>query len=546
MARGTRRRCRAPPRVEEVVPARLLVSEQVAPSAPTAPYASAAAEQPDAPSERRAALEAQREPERRREPPAGARAARARADSPAPMSRRANSANAAAAGATSPRGRRERPPPLTRERPHRLPPADRRQPRQRPLPTSPAARSTYAAPIVAPAIPYIARALGQLRREMPTAPNTSPRRRTRRRARASGRQRLAEADRPARRAPDGTRRPATTTQRRGEGRVAADRRRADELVAAGLLLGAGVAPDEKHAHQRDDRARTPPTARRPGRRRVLSRAAARHRDERGLPASSPRLRARPRSGRASLTLAARRPASTISASHTSDQPGRAAGRSAQRPVPARLMRRLADEVVAVVAQEQLLKRRRLAGQGADAEARRAPRAPRRGGSCRPRSAPGRPRRRGRARRRARSRPVGAALGLGDDRGAGQVAQLGQRAGLDRTAGADDADPVAQRLDLGEDVARQQHGAPARSRLLDAGLEHRLHQRVEARTSARRGRAARRRRRARRRARPSAGCPSSTRGPSSSGRARSARAAPRGASGPARRAAGRAGRSPRRR
>ena len=51
-----------------------------------------------------------------------------------------------------------------------------------------------------------------------------------------------------------------------------------------------------------------------------------------------------------------------------------------------------------------------------------------------------------------------------DRRPGQVAQLGQRAGLDGAAVADDAHPVAQRLDLGEDVAGQQHGAarPPRS------------------------------------------------------------------------------------
>ena len=54
----------------------------------------------------------------------------------------------------------------------------------------------------------------------------------------------------------------------------------------------------------------------------------------------------------------------------------------------------------------------------------------------------------------------------------------QRPGLLRTAGADDAHPVAQRFDLGEDVARQQHGAAFGLDLADAVLEDGFHQRVE--------------------------------------------------------------------
>ena len=69
--------------------------------------------------------------------------------------------------------------------------------------------------------------------------------------------------------------------------------------------------------------------------------------------------------------------------------------------------------------------------------------------------------------------------LDRDRGAREVAQLGQRAGLDRLARADDRHAVAQLLDLGEDVAREQHRPPRLARLLDAGLEDRLLQRVEA-------------------------------------------------------------------
>ena len=73
---------------------------------------------------------------------------------------------------------------------------------------------------------------------------------------------------------------------------------------------------------------------------------------------------------------------------------------------------------------------------------------------------------------------GLAHGLDRDRGAGQVPEIGERAALDPLAGADDRDAVAQRLDLGEDVAREQHRLPLRVRLLDAGAEDRLLERVE--------------------------------------------------------------------
>ena len=68
----------------------------------------------------------------------------------------------------------------------------------------------------------------------------------------------------------------------------------------------------------------------------------------------------------------------------------------------------ACSVVAVVAQEQLLQRRRLAGQAAHAGRGRAAAARRRARSCRPRSAPGRRRRAGRARRAGPARPSPAA------------------------------------------------------------------------------------------------------------------------------------------
>src|SRR6266536_3504821 len=69
--------------------------------------------------------------------------------------------------------------------------------------------------------------------------------------------------------------------------------------------------------------------------------------------------------------------------------------------------------------------------------------------------------------------------VGRDRGAGEVAHLREGAGVDRTAGADDADPVAERLDLGEDVAGEQSRAPVGAFVPDAVAKHRLHQRVQA-------------------------------------------------------------------
>src|SRR3954453_8283816 len=69
--------------------------------------------------------------------------------------------------------------------------------------------------------------------------------------------------------------------------------------------------------------------------------------------------------------------------------------------------------------------------------------------------------------------------LGLDRRARQVAQLLQRAGFDGLAVADDAHAVAQRLDLGEDVAGEQDGAALLALVLHAPAEDLLHQRVEA-------------------------------------------------------------------
>ena len=81
---------------------------------------------------------------------------------------------------------------------------------------------------------------------------------------------------------------------------------------------------------------------------------------------------------------------------------------------------------------------------------------------------------------------------------------------------------AERLDLAEDVAGEQHRAALAAQLLHARCGRPPPSAGPARTSARRAGAARRRRRARRRGRPSAGCPWSRSGPSWSGRARTAR------------------------
>ena len=58
----------------------------------------------------------------------------------------------------------------------------------------------------------------------------------------------------------------------------------------------------------------------------------------------------------------------------------------------------------------------------------------------------------------------------------EVSHLG---GLEDLSRVDDQDAVAQRLDLGEDMARQQHGLAVGQHLADDVLEDRLHQRIEA-------------------------------------------------------------------
>ena len=105
-----------------------------------------------------------------------------------------------------------------------------------------------------------------------------------------------------------------------------------------------------------------------------------------------------------------------------------------------------------------------------------------------------------ARWRPRSRPAtpGSAGSSGTpaverdlDRLRAQVAQLGQRALVDEPAGAQDPDPVADRLDLAQDVRGEEDRLPALLRLAHRLAERHLHQRVEAARSARRGSAGRR-------------------------------------------------------
>jgi hypothetical protein len=81
--------------------------------------------------------------------------------------------------------------------------------------------------------------------------------------------------------------------------------------------------------------------------------------------------------------------------------------------------------------------------------------------------------------RERFEAVERALGLDLDRGAREMAQFGEGPRLDRSAGTDDAHAIAERLDLGEYVAREQHGDALVGELANALLEDRLHQRVQA-------------------------------------------------------------------
>ena len=69
--------------------------------------------------------------------------------------------------------------------------------------------------------------------------------------------------------------------------------------------------------------------------------------------------------------------------------------------------------------------------------------------------------------------------LDDDRRARQVAEILEGARVGGPAGADDGQVIAERLDLGEDVAREQDGAAGGMGLADHLLEDGHHERVEA-------------------------------------------------------------------
>jgi hypothetical protein len=131
-------------------------------------------------------------------------------------------------------------------------------------------------------------------------------------------------------------------------------------------------------------------------------------------------------------------------------------------------------------QEEFLQRRRLAHQAPHAERAEIPQHGRefaalhlavRAGAVDPRLVDAR-------------QPVqfdGRAVQLGRERRAGQVPQLREPAGLHGAAGADDAHPVAQRFDLGEDMAGEQDRAAATPLLLgDNPAEDLLHERVQTR------------------------------------------------------------------
>ena len=81
---------------------------------------------------------------------------------------------------------------------------------------------------------------------------------------------------------------------------------------------------------------------------------------------------------------------------------------------------------------------------------------------------------------ARPRPeiVGDPRDRGGDPGGGQVAKGGEVAMLHALAGTDDGHRITEGFDLGEHVARQQHGASTLALGAHRSLEYRFHERVE--------------------------------------------------------------------
>src|SRR5512133_581461 len=72
-----------------------------------------------------------------------------------------------------------------------------------------------------------------------------------------------------------------------------------------------------------------------------------------------------------------------------------------------------------------------------------------------------------------------AIDLRGDRRSRQVPEIVQRAALDHPAEPDDAHAIAEGLDLREDMAREQDRSTLEPDLVDAVLEHGLHQPFEA-------------------------------------------------------------------
>ncbi len=163
-----------------------------------------------------------------------------------------------------------------------------------------------------------------------------------------------------------------------------------------------------------------------------------------------------------------------------DQP-RGRDRPGRQDQPRRQDQAAGAGIGRVVPQEQLLQRRRPADQAAHPGRNQPAQQRAQAGRVHLARQPHRPPRRRLDRDLVQPVQAGQVRGgiqLGGDRGPGQVAQLGQGPALHRPPGPDDRHPVAQRLDLGQDVAGQQDRPAAPPLVPHAVPERRLHQRVQ--------------------------------------------------------------------
>ena len=142
-----------------------------------------------------------------------------------------------------------------------------------PLPISPIARSAYATPSTAPVMPYApGRSRRAVQRRGRPPPNTRPRQAGRQPQRDRAGHRQPVPDQAAGDQAPNAHWPSRRAARRRQRGVPADAAPGAARPAA-LLLGAGVPPDQEHAHQRrDDRpnaaachATCPPSVLRPRR-----------------------------------------------------------------------------------------------------------------------------------------------------------------------------------------------------------------------------------------------------------------------------------------